>query len=173
MASPQFPSPDEYAPTWSRYISLVTDGNILSVLSAGLDETQSLLAAAGEERAGYRYGPDKWSVRQVVGHLLDTERIWTYRALRIARNDTTPLAGFEQDDYVRFGPFERYSVAALAEELDVVRRSTLCLYRNLSEEEWSRSGVASGHHITVRALAFMTAGHERHHSKILRERYGL
>jgi uncharacterized damage-inducible protein DinB len=173
MASPQFPSPDEYAPYWARYISQVTNADVLSVLRGGFEETLSLLDAAGEARAGYRYAPDKWSVRQVIGHLLDTERIWTYRALRIARNDRTPLAGFEQDDYVRFGPFENCSLAELAEELEAVRHSTICLYRSLDEEGWSRRGTASDMEVSVRALAFTTAGHEIHHRRILREKYGL
>ncbi len=173
MASSRFPAPDEYGPYWSRYISLVDDADILSVLRSGLAETLSLMSAAGEARAGYCYSPGKWSVRQVIGHLIDTERIWSYRALRIARNDQTPLAGFEQDEYVRFGPFERCSLGELAGELQAVRQSTICLYRSLGEEEWSRRGTASNTEVSVRALAFMTGGHEVHHRKILRERYAL
>lgn len=110
-------------------------------------------------------------MKEVLGHLIDTERIFAYRALRIARNDKTPIEGFEQDDYVRYGPFAHCGLADLAEELGQVRTSTLSLLRRLDEEMWMRRGVANQNEISVRALAFVIAGHELHHRAILQQRY--
>ena len=118
-----------------------------------------------------RYAPGKWSVKEILGHLNDTERIFAYRALRISRGDQTPLAGFEQDDYVRNGPFARHPLEDLIEDYIAVRRATISLFRNLDEAAWTRRGVASENEVTVRALAYMIAGHELHHRRILEEKY--
>jgi hypothetical protein len=112
-------------------------------------------------------------VKEVLGHLIDTELIMSYRALRIARNDRTPIPGFEQDDYVRNGDFDKRSVANLGREFEQVRRSTISLFRNLEPEAWKRKGIANNVEISVRALAYIIAGHELHHKSILKDRYGL
>lgn len=165
------PDATEYLPYFDRYISLVPDGDILSILSEQLNETLALLQSIPEERAGFRYAPDKWSIKQLVGHMIDAERIFAYRALRFARNDATPLPGFEQDDYIRGSSFDDYPLQELAEEFASVRRATLFLFRHLSEEAWMRKGAANESEISVRALAYSLAGHELHHREILRNRY--
>jgi uncharacterized damage-inducible protein DinB len=130
-----------------------------------------LLSGRPESDGDLRYAPGKWSLKEVLGHINDTERIMSYRALRISRGDTTPLAGFEQDDYVRNGPFARCTLADLIEEYIAVRRATVSLFRNLDEVAWTRRGKASENEVTVRALAYIIAGHELHHRRIVEEKY--
>ncbi len=165
------PEATEYAPYFGRYIAKVPDGPILDVLASGLRDTLALLRAIPEERGDYRYAPDKWSVKEVVGHVIDGERVFAYRALRFARNDATPLPGFEQDDYIPAGNFGARTLRDLADELEAVRQSTLHLFRHLDDAALLRGGVASGNPVTVRALAYIIAGHEAHHRAILREHY--
>jgi hypothetical protein len=130
-----------------------------------------LLSGRDESEGDLRYAPDKWSAKEVLGHVCDSERIFAYRALRIARGDRTPLAGFEQDDYVRNGPFAVRALADMIEDYIAVRRATLTLFRNLDEPAWTRRGIANNNEVSVRALAFITAGHELHHRRILEEKY--
>ena len=118
-----------------------------------------------------RYLPEKWSVKEVLGHIIDTERIMAYRALRIARGDKTPIEGFEQDDYVRNGPFGHCRLSDLVEEFMHVRRATVAMFRNLDEPAITRKGVANKHEVTARALAYIIAGHELHHRRIVEEKY--
>ena len=168
------PQPGEYAPYYDRYISLVQNrqGNdILATLDQQRRETILLLSGRSEADGDLRYAPDKWSLKEVLGHLNDTERIMGYRALRIARNDTTPIEGYEQDDYVRNSPFARRPLADLIEDYIAVRRSTLSLFRNLDEPAWTRRGTANKNEVTVRALAYIIAGHELHHRRMLEEKY--
>ena len=165
------PDASEHAPYYGKYVSLVTGGNILDTLETQLGDMQSLLGSLTEERGGHRYAPTKWSIREVVGHVSDTERVFAYRALRIGRGDQTPIEGFDQDPYVQAGPFERARLADLAEEFASVRRATLSLLRPLDAEAWMRRGVANQNEVSVRALAYVIAGHERHHRNILVERY--
>jgi hypothetical protein len=165
------PEAGEYAPYYDRYISLVTGDDIVSILDRQLPQTLSFLSNLSEEQAGFRYAPDKWSVKQVIGHMIDTERIMSYRALRIGRNDKTAIEGFEQDDYVRFGPFGHVRLADLLEEFGHVRHATVCLFRAFEPEAWLRRGLANQNEISVRALAYVIAGHELHHRRILREKY--
>jgi hypothetical protein len=168
------PQPGEYAPYYDRYISLVPGNNVLAALAA-LDEQrrQMLLLLSGrtETDGDLRYAPEKWSLKEVLGHVNDTERIMSYRALRIARNDPTPVEGFEQDDYVRNGPFGQRPLSDLIEDYIAVRRATVSLFRNLDEAAWTRRGVAAGNEVTVRALAYIIAGHELHHRRIIEEKY--
>ncbi|MGA9814974.1 MAG: DinB family protein, partial [Terriglobales bacterium] len=159
------PESNEYAPYYGKYISLVPDGDILLTLEQQMSDTRALLAPR-EADANFRYAPGKWSVKEALGHVIDTERVFSYRALRIARNDKTPLAGFEQDDYVKYGPFAQASLAALLEEFTSVRRASVSLFRGLDEAAWIRRGTASNNEVTVRALAYMIAGHELHHRGI-------
>jgi hypothetical protein len=167
------PIQNEYDSYYHRYISLVPEEDVLIALDQQLAETLILLRSLSEQHGTFRYEPDKWSVKEVLGHLIDTERIMSYRALRIARNDRTPIPGFEQDDYVRNGDFDKRSVSNLAREFEQVRRSTISLFRNLEPEAWERKGIANSVEISVRALAFIIAGHELHHKAILKDRYGL
>jgi hypothetical protein len=165
------PPADEYAPFYAGYISLVPDGDVLGLLEEQRRDTLALLAELPEERGGHRYGPGKWSLKEVLGHVIDGERVFSYRALHFARGDRSPLPGMDQDPYVEAGRFGERSLADLIAEYDLVRRSTLALLRPLDAQAWGRRGVASGAEVTVRALAYIIAGHERHHLKILRERY--
>ncbi|HXG91154.1 MAG TPA: DinB family protein [Blastocatellia bacterium] len=165
------PSSAEYAPYYVRYISLVPEGDIIQTLSQQLEDTLSLLSSIPESKAGYRYAPDKWSIKEVIGHIIDAERVFAYRALRFARNDKTPLASFEQDDYVRTGGFDERKLADLAEEFEHVRRGNIRLFSSFSNEALSRTGIASEKEVSVRALLYIIAGHERHHIEILKSRY--
>ncbi len=165
------PQPGENAPYYDRYISLVPGNDILAALDEQRSQTLLLLCARTEADGDFRYAPDKWSLKEVLGHVNDGERILSYRALRIARGDQTAIEGYEQDDYVRNGPFGRRPLSVLIEDYIAVRRATVSLFRNLDEAAWTRRGVANKLEITVRALAFVIAGHELHHRKILEEKY--
>lgn len=165
------PEKDEYSDYYEQYISLVPNGDIVGTLESQRLQMMQLLAARSERDGNFRYAPDKWSVKEVLGHISDTERIFAYRALRMARGDKTPTEGFEQDDFVRGGGFGERTLAGLAEEFASVRNATLALFRSLSEEAWLRRGIANKKEISVRALAFIAAGHEVHHRRILDERY--
>ncbi|HKP86408.1 MAG TPA: DinB family protein [Blastocatellia bacterium] len=165
------PSDAEYAPYYGRYIGLVPEGDIIRTLGQQLEDTLSLLGGVSESQAGHRYAPDKWSIKEVVGHVIDTERIFAYRALRFARNDKAPIEGFDQDEFARNGMFDERKLADLAEEFEHVRRANLLLFRSLSEETLGRRGVASENEVSVRALLYIIAGHERHHIEVLKTRY--
>lgn len=165
------PETGEYAPYYDKYISLVKGHDLLGLLEAQRLQVAQMFAARSERDGNFRYAPDKWTVKEVLGHVNDSERIFAYRALRIARGDQTPLSGFEQDDYVRGGNFAERTLADLAEEFAYVRNATVALFRSLKKEAWSRRGTANKNEITVRALAYIVAGHELHHRLILEERY--
>ena len=165
------PATSEYAPYYERYVGLVPTGDIVQTLSAQLEETLTTLAAISEAQAGYRYAPGKWSIKEVIGHIIDSERIFAYRALCFARNDARPIAGFEQDDYMQNSDFDARTLADLAAEFAHVRRGNLMLFRSLSDAAWNRRGIASDAEVSVHALGYMIAGHERHHLNILKERY--
>jgi uncharacterized damage-inducible protein DinB len=165
------PEPAEFDPYFDRYISLVAGNDILRILEEEMTETAALLSTIAEDRADYRYQPEKWSIKEMLGHVIDTERIFAYRALRIARNDPKPLEGFEQDDYVRFSPLGNCSLRDLIAEFQCVRHSTLFLLRKLDAESWMRRGEANGKLVSVRALAYLTAGHSVHHRNVLNQKY--
>jgi hypothetical protein len=165
------PAADEYAPYYARYIEAVPDGEILVLLRDQLAETEALLREFKGDRGDHRYAPGKWSVKEVVGHMADTERIFAYRALRFARGDRTPLPGYEQDDFVRGGNFAARPLPEIAGELRSVRMASITLFAGLSAEALQRRGPANNVEFSVRALAWIIAGHERHHAKVLRERY--
>lgn len=165
------PEASEYDPYYGRYISLVDGADIVREMQQQLSETAALLSRLTEQQGSYRYAPDKWSVKEMLGHLIDTERIFAYRALRIARNDSTPIEGFEQDDYVPYGRFNERPLATLAEEFAAVRQASLFLFKHLDTVAWMRRGIANRQEISVRALAYVIAGHELHHRRILKDRY--
>jgi hypothetical protein len=165
------PAPSEYAPFYASYVAGVPDGDVVSELRDSGREIVGALAAIPESRGGFRYAADKWTVREVVGHMIDAERIFSYRALRLARGDATPLPGFEENDYARTAGSDARTLADLSEELRAVRESTVRLFDSFADEAWERRGVVNGREVSVRALAYITAGHARHHLRVLRERY--
>ena len=165
------PGAGEYAPYYEKYVSLISGDDILATLEKQPSRDRGASFRRKEADGDHRYAPGKWSVKEVLGHVIDTERIFSYRALRIARNDQTPMEGFEQDDYVKYGPFAQCSLAALVEEFKSVRLATLSLFRGLDEAAWVRRGVANKNEVSVRAIAYIIAGHELHHKKILQEKY--
>jgi uncharacterized damage-inducible protein DinB len=150
---------------------MVPGSDVMKALDGQRREMLLLLSGREEEDGNFRYALEKWSAKEVLGHLCDAERIFSYRALRVARGDRTPIEGFEQDDYVRNSPAGRTGLAEIIEDYIAVRRATLTLLRSLDEEAWARTGVANKHEISVRALAYIIAGHELHHRRILEEKY--
>ena len=167
------PDPSEYAPYFQRYLALVPEDDILTALEKQMNETAALLRGVGEERAAHRYAPGKWTIKQVVGHMGDTERILAFRALAISRGETNPLPGFDEDSYVRGADFDSWPYADLVDSLGVVRRANIMMFRHLAPEAWERRGVANENPTSVRGLAYTILGHERHHLGVLRERYGI
>lgn len=165
------PSKNEYNEYHETYISLVEETDIVSALENQIDEINNLFASISEEKADFRYAEGKWSIKELVGHLIDSERVFSYRALRISRGDETPLAGFEQDDYVANGNFGNTKLSDLIEEFSLLRRSNVLFFKNLSDEAWSCLGIANEATISVRAIAYIMVGHIRHHADILRQRY--
>lgn len=165
------PDPSEYNAYYGRYISLVPDGPIVERLRDQIQETLGILRSLPEARGDHRYAPGKWSIKEMIGHVADAERVFSYRALRIGRGDETPLPGFEQDDYVKNGRFEARTLRHLVDELETVRKGTVLLLEGLEDAAMMRLGTASGFPVSVRALAYITAGHELHHRAVLRERY--
>jgi DinB family protein len=167
------PEPDEIPSHYVGYIKRVPETDPVMVCASQIEETAALLRGLSETDAMYRYARGKWSIKEVVGHLADTERIMSYRALRIARGDVTPLASFDENAYVPVANFDNRSLTDLVGELRTVRAATLALLRTFDAEAWQRRGTASGKPVSVRALGFMIPGHERHHVEILKTRYGV
>lgn len=170
MTEPLIARPDasEYAPYFETYVSLAGEGSILRKLSA--NPIEEVLTGLSEAAAELPPAPGKWSPKQVLGHVIETERVMAYRALRVARGDQTPLPGFDQDLFVANAGFNARTLPSLLEEMQAVRAATLALFRGLPAEAWVRTGTASGNPISVRALAWIIAGHELHHVRLLRPR---
>lgn len=167
------PASDEYLAYYERYISLVPDGNLVDILVNQHRDTQRMLQALDDERGLHAYAAGKWTIKEVIGHLGDAERVFSYRALRFARGDGQPVAGFDENAYAPAGRFNERPIADLVDEFRAIRESTVHLFRHLNEDEMARRGIANSNPISVRALGFVIAGHERHHAKLLRERYGI
>lgn len=165
------PVESEFAPYYTTYIEKVSEGSIIDILQQQKVIMMDLVSSLTEEQANYRYAPEKWSIKEVVGHLLDAERIFVCRALRFARNDQTSLPGFEENDYVLHGDFDYRTVESLAQEYKHIRLATLDLFTSFREEVWNRYGSANGVNFSVRALAWIIAGHELHHKGVIEERY--
>ena len=165
------PEATEYAQPYAGYVANVPENDILTAIEQQSVETQKLLASIDETKGAYRYAEGKWSVKEVIGHFIDSERIFAYRALAIARGETQPLPGFEEKDYVQNASFDDWKLGDLAEHYALVRRSNIVLFHNLPDQAWTNRGIASDYPITVRAIAWIIVGHERHHVKVLRERY--
>lgn len=165
------PAEDEYASFYGRYVALVPAGDIVRLLESQLDATADFFRAIPAERTTAGYAPGKWSIREMVGHLCDTERIMSYRALRFARGDRTPVPGFEENEYVPTSGASQRSMEELLGELRAVRGATVALFDGLPADAWRRRGVANGAEVSVRALAAIVAGHVLHHQGVVRERY--
>ena len=167
------PADDEYAPYYGKYIVQVEGDDVLPHLVSQIERTWQMLSTLDEARAAHRYAPGKWSVKQVVGHMSDVERVFTYRALRMSRADETPLPGFDENAYVDNATFDDRAIEDLALEFRAVRSATIALFASLPEPVLTRRGTASGNPFSVRSFAWICAGHELHHRKLLVERYGL
>jgi hypothetical protein len=167
------PRADEYIPYYGKYITLVPDGDLVEMLRSQQSETVRLLRGIGDQKSRFAYAPGKWTITEVVGHINDAERIFAYRALRFARGDEQPLTGFDENVYAPAGRFNDRSIGDLLDEFEAIRTATIHLFRNLNDDELARRGTANNNPITVRAIAYVIAGHERHHVKLLHERYGV
>jgi hypothetical protein len=165
------PAPGEYAPPHATYVAAVPDGDVLSLLKKQNGETVRLLARIGEKKSRHRYAPGKWSIREVIGHLIDAERVFTYRALTFARADRNALPGFDENMWASSSNADSRTLKSLLDELKAVRAATLALFSGFTPEQIARTGIASGHQVSVRGLLYVVTGHERHHTKILRDRY--
>jgi hypothetical protein len=162
------PNPDEYSEYHKNYIARVPEGPVLDFLAKQLGDYRQLLVDVSDDAASVAPAPGKWSVKQVLGHLCDTERVMTYRALRFARGDASELRGFEQDDYAREAHSNSRSVDDLLTELESIRKATIALFGSLPPEAETRAGIANGNPVTVRALAYIAAGHAQHHFELLK-----
>ena len=172
MLASSRPAADEYAPALADYVAEIRDDeDVVEVLATQREEVSARAGSAPGLRGDYRYAPGKWSLKEVLGHLSDTERVFTYRALRIGRGDTTPLPGFDDQAWIAELGADRLTLAEMVEEWGQVREATLALFRHLPPGAWQRRGTASGRPISVRALAYVIAGHTRHHLKVVAERY--
>jgi len=167
------PGADEHLPYYGKYIAQVPGDDVLPTLVSHIEDWHPALRRLTEAQALHRYAAGKWSVKEVLGHLCDGERVFTYRALRFARADATPLAGFDENAWVPNSGADRRPIAGLADELRALRVATAALFRSFDGEMLARRGEANGATISVRALAWICAGHAIHHQTLLRERYGL
>ena len=165
------PAPDEYAEFYAGYVGQVPDGSVMDTLAAGAKHTLGLVAGLTEARAGHRYAPGKWSIKEVVGHVIDSERVFAYRGLCFARNDRTPLPGFDENAYVAVAGFDPRPLAELASELRLVRAASIALFTSLDEEALARRGTANDRLHTARAVPWIIAGHELHHLDVVSKRY--
>ncbi len=170
-SSPARPADSEYNSYYQPYVKEVPDGDLLAMLREQRDSTAAVLAGISDKQAGFRYAEGKWSIREVFGHLSDAERVFSYRALRIGRGDTVDLAGFDENAWVPLARFESRPMADVAAEFRAVREASIALARSFDAEAWLRIGSAGGHPVSARALVWILAGHERHHLRVLAERY--
>lgn len=165
------PGAGEHAEYYSKYTSLVPDGDLLELMERQADEFAGFLRGIPAHLHDHRYSEGKWSIKEVIGHIADAERVFSYRAMRFSRGDATPLASFDENAYVENARFAEQDFGYLVDDWTAVRRATLTLLRGLNAEEAARTGTASGWPVSVRALAWIMAGHVIHHTNILRERY--
>lgn len=165
------PPREEYAPFFDRYVSRVEEADVLQALARQPGEVRAALAGVRGEAERFRYAEGKWSIREIVGHLADTERIMGYRACCLARGETTSLPGFDENAYVQNASFDDCPLPELLDELEVVREGNLAMFRHLDARAFLRVGTANAHPMSVRALAYIMLGHPRHHLAVLRERY--
>jgi len=167
----QRPLENEYPEYYVPYVNLVSNGDLLSILKENLDTTIALFEGISEEEGHFRYAPGKWSIKEVLVHMTDTERIMAYRLLRIGRGDQTPLAGFDENDYINGAQFDKLPIKNIIEDFAAVRKATITLIQNIPEEAWIKKGLANDKEITTRAIAYIIPGHAIHHCNIINERY--
>jgi hypothetical protein len=167
----QRPNEGEYAPYYNTYISKVPDGNIIELLTQQIESVKEVFQSISEEKSLFKYAPEKWTIRQVLGHMNDGERVFPYRALRFSRNDKNALAGFDQNEFVKESNFNNVKLADLLDEFIKTRESNIVMFKNFSEEMWTRRGIASNNEITVRAFPYIMYGHVIHHLNVLKEKY--
>lgn len=165
------PHPQEYPSYFRRYISLVPDGVILDILADQAEQSLAMLNNFSEEVGTYRYAPEKWSIKQVIGHIMDTERVFNYRALCFARDDQTRLPSFDQDLFSAAANYHDRSLLNIIDEYSVVRDHTIALFRSFDDRTWQKTGTASDYQLSIRSIAFIIAGHEIHHHNIIKDRY--
>ena len=170
---PQRPAAGEYAPFFAGYVKLVPEADVLPVLAAQASEIRRLAGTIPANRETFRYAPGKWSIRETFGHIGDAERVFGYRAFCISRGDQAPLPGFDENDYIAESAYDEQTVAKLAEDFAGLRASNLAVLGRLDPAHWARSGNANGNPVSLRALAFIMAGHARHHVEVLKARYGV
>ncbi len=165
------PENTEYSDWYAGYVGLVTETDIITALQNQIDEFKTFFSHISDEKSLYSYANGKWTIKELLGHINDGERVFAYRALRFSRNDATELAGFDENPYVENANFNDRNLANLLEEFVLLRQANLFIFKNLKESDWDNIGIASEAKITVRALAYIMVGHARHHVKILKERY--
>ena len=165
------PLPAEYPPYYEKYINLVKQDNVIKALKDQVLDIQALISEVPEEKEGYAYADGKWTIKEVIGHIIDTERIMSYRALRFARKDKTPLTGFDENIFVANAKFNKQTLYNLAQEFAIVREANLALWKQFEEEELNEMGTANGKDVSVRATLFMIAGHTAHHMNVIRLKY--
>ena len=171
MRDPGRPRTDEHDPYYARYLALVPEEDVVSAIEGQGRTTGALLGNLSEAQAAFRYAEGKWSVKQIVGHITDAKRVFAYRALSIGRGEARSLPGFDENAFVENAGFDDRSLQDLLDDLEATRTATLRLLRSLPDAAWTRLGKANDSPVSVRALAFMIAGHERHHVNVLKERY--
>ena len=170
--NPTPPTTEEYAPFYSDYIERAkAKGDVIAALPKQLDDIKSALGNLSDKQARFRNGPEEWSIKEIVSHLIDTERVFSYRLLRISRNDKTPLPGFEQGDFVREAGADELAFDDLLNEFEYLRRANMLAIKNISEEAAARVGSASGVAVSAKALIFMLVGHVEHHMESMKEKY--
>ncbi|WRP05590.1 DinB family protein [Rossellomorea aquimaris] len=165
------PETNEYPPYYKEYVNNVPDGELLHILDDQQKETMNLLKDLSEETAQYQYAPGKWTIKEVIGHITDTERIMCYRLLSIARGEQEKLPGYNDDEYVRRGQFNRFSLSDLLNQQALVRQHTILLLSSMDEEALRQRGNANGSEVTARALGYIIAGHEVHHRRLIKNKY--
>lgn len=165
------PDLEEFPVYMRSYVQLIPEGDIIQILNGQMASTQEIFSAVTEKQAEYRYAEGKWTLSEVLGHLTDTERIMNYRILRIARGDKSPLMGFDENEYVQEASFNERTIADLLEDYQNVRRATISLLKGLPQKSLQNKGNANGFEVTVETIAYMIAGHELHHIKIIQEKY--
>ncbi|UJF31297.1 DinB family protein [Paenibacillus hexagrammi] len=166
------PDSTEYYPYVSGYIHLVPDGDYISYLAKQLEELNALFAEVSEEQGSYAYAPGKWSIKEIIGHITDTERVMSYRLLRIARGDSDiSLPGFDQDSFIQSAAFSELTLETLLADFRAVRKATLTLLTTITDQAWLRKGLVNDNEISARAIAYTLAGHAQHHMNVLRDKY--
>ncbi len=165
------PSQEEYKPYYGKYIDLVPEGDIIKILKKQIKDVEKLCKEISPKKSLFRYMPEKWSIREVIGHIIDTERVMAYRALSIARKGQNNLPGFDQDEYIRSSNFNDIKLKDIVDEFCAVRTSNIFMLSSLSEEATEREGIANNNPVTVRALAYIMAGHVTHHLNVIKEKY--